>query len=133
MKATIAYNEISDFVERKYKVCPLFEAVDGRSVEVSYKPNRILPAIKVKLHVEGVRRDIVCLSYDCGMAISYIIAGVLTYLKEALPDAIEVNTDEKRVNIYLQRFKEFEKVWKIVALSDIKFDADAASVVLELL
>ena len=87
----------------------------------------------MKLHVEGVRRDIVCLSYDCGMAVSYIIAGVLTYLKEALPDAIEVNTDEKRVNIYLQRFKEFEKVWKIVALSDIKFDADAASVVLELL
>ena len=67
------------------------------------------------------------------MAVSYIIAGVLTYLKEALPDAIEVNTDEKRVNIYLQRFKEFEKVWKIVALSDIKFDDDAASVVLELL
>ena len=50
-----------------------------------------------------------------------------------MPDAIEVNTDKKRVNIYLQRFKELETVWKNMVLSDIKFDADVASVVLELL
>ena len=44
-----------------------------------------------------------------------------------------MNTDEKRVNIYLQRFKELEKVWRTVALSDIAFEADAANVVLTLL
>ena len=43
-----------------------------------------------------------------------MIAGVVAYLQEKIPSGIEVNTTDKRVNIYPQRFKQLEKALKYV-------------------
>ena len=47
-----------------------------------------------------MRKDIVCLPYECGMPASLMIAGVVAYLEEKIPSGLEVNTTDKRVNIY---------------------------------
>lgn len=130
MKASITYKEISDFIERKFNVRPVFTTVDAKSVEVSYKPHSLLPTIGVKLHIDAMRKDVVCLSYECGTPASLMIAGVVAYFEEKIPNGLEVNTTDKRVNIYPQRFKQIERVLEYVALSNITFEENAANVAL---
>ena len=77
-----------------------------------------------------MRKDIVCLPYECGMPASLMIAGVVAYLEEKIPSGIEVNTTDKRVNIYPQRFKQLEKALEYVSLSDMIFEENSANVVL---
>ncbi len=87
-----------------------------------------MPAITVKFHIEAMCKDIVCMSYDCGTAASLMIAGVVAYLEEKIPSGIEVNTTDKRVNIYPQRFKQAEKALEYVALSSIAFEENSVNV-----
>lgn len=128
MNAVITYREISDFFEKECKIRPKFTTVDEKTFEVSYKPGVIMPAIAVKFHIEAMRKDIVCMSYDCGTAASLMIAGVVAYLEEKIPSGIEVITTDKRVNIYPQRFKQVEKALEYVALSNITFEENSVNV-----
>ena len=130
MNAVITYKEISDFIEKKFKIRPKFTTVDDKTFEVSYKHGVLVPTISVKFHIEAMRKDIVCLSYECNTPASLMIAGVVAYLEEKIPSGIEVNTIDKRVNIYPQRFKQIEKVMEYVALSNIIFEENSANVVL---
>ena len=130
MNAVITYKEISDFIETKFMVRPQFNTIDERTIEVSYRPAVFMPAIGVKFHIEAMRKDFVCLSYDCGTAASLMIAGVVAYLKEKIPSGIEVNTTDMHVNIYPQRFKQLEKVLEYVALSNITFEENSINVAL---
>ena len=89
-----------------------------------------MPTISVKFHIEAMRKDIVCLSYECGTPASLMIAGIVAYLEEKIPSGIEVNTTDKRVNIYPQRFKQIEKVLESMVLSNLTFEDNSAKVAL---
>ena len=128
MNAVITYREISDFIEKECKIRPKFTTVDEKTFEVSYKPGVFMPAIAVKFHIEAMRKDIVCMSYDCGTAASLMIAGVVAYLEEKIPSGIEVNTTDRRVNIYPLRFKQVEKALEYVALSNIVFEENSLNI-----
>ena len=130
MNAVITYREISDFIEKNFKMRPKLTTVDDKTIELSYMPNVFMPTIAVKFHIEAMRKDVVCMSYDCGTAASLMIAGIVAYLEEKIPSGIEVNTTDKRVNIYPQRFKQIEKVLEYVALSNITFEENSAKVAL---
>ena len=130
MNAVITYREISDFIEKECKIRPKFTTVDEKTFEVSYKPSVFMPAITVKFHIEAMRKDIVCMSYECGTPASLMIAGIVAYLEEKIPSGIEVNTSDKRVNIYPQRFKQIEKAVEYVSLSDITFEENSVNVAL---
>ncbi len=126
MNASITYDEIAEFIERKFMIRPKLAVVSEKILDVSYRPGLFLPAISVKFHIEGIYKDFICLSYDCGTAASLMITGVVAYLEEKIPNGVEVNTIEKRVNIYLNRFKQIEKAFEYVALNDISFDNNSA-------
>ena len=128
MNAVITYKEISDFIEKEFKIRPNFTTVDEKTLEVSYKPGVFMPTISVKFHIEAMRKDIVCLSYECGTPASLMIACVVAYLEEKIPSGIEANTTGKRINIYPQRFKQIEKVMEYVALSNITFEENSVNV-----
>lgn len=128
MNAVITYREISDFIEKEFKIRPKFTTVDEKTCEASYKPGVFMPAISVKFHIEAMRKDVVCLSYECGLPASLMIAGVIAYLEETIPSGVEVNTTDKRVNIYPQRFKQIEKAWEYVVLSNITFEQNSVNV-----
>ena len=114
MNAVITYKEISNLIEKEFKIRPKFTTVDDKTFEVSYKPGVFMPTISVK----------------CGTPASLMIAGVVAYLEEKIPNGIEVNTTDKRVNIYPQRFKQIEKVLEYMALSNITFEENSANVAL---
>ena len=130
MNLTITYNELSDLINDMTGIRTRFTAVDEKRFEVSYKPGVFMLTISVKFHIEAIRKDIVCLSYECGTPASLMIAGVVAYLEEKIPSGIEVNTTDKRVNIYPQRFKQLEKALEYVALSNITFEENSANVAL---
>lgn len=128
MNAVITYKEISDFIEKEFKIRPKFTTIDVKTFEVSYKPGVFMPVIAVKFRIEAMRKDIICLSYECGNPASLMIAGVVAYLEEKIPSGIEVNVADKRVNIYPQRFKQIENVLEHIALSNITFEDNSANV-----
>lgn len=130
MNAVITFKEVSDFIEKESKIRLRFTTINEKTVEVSYKPGVFMPAISVNVKIEAMRQDIVCMSYECGTAASLMIAGVVAYLEEMIPSGIEVNTTDKRVNIYPQRFKLLEKALEYVALSNITFEENSANVAL---
>ncbi len=132
MNIVITYKEISDFIKRKFKIRPKVTAVDEKTVEVSYKPSVLMPEIVVKFHIEAMRKDVVCMSYDCGIAASLMIAGATAYLAEKIPSGVEVNSADKRIDIYPRRFTMLEKALEYVALSDIAFGEDAVCVTLSM-
>ena len=86
-----------------------------------------MPTITIKFHIEAM-----CMSYDCGAATSLMITGAVAYLEETIPSGIDVNTTDKRVNIYPMRFKQLEKVLEYVALSNITFEEYAVNVELSM-
>lgn len=62
MNAVITYNEISDLIEKEFKVSLILNTIDTMTVEVCYKPGTFMPAIGVKLMIDDVVDDILYLS-----------------------------------------------------------------------
>ena len=130
MNVQITYKEIGDLIAGKYNVSPVFKTVDAKTVEVSYNPAGFFPDICMRFHIEAMRRDIVCMTYDCAPATALIISGIVEHLEKAVPSGLEIKTTDKRVNVYMQRFEQIEKALEHVSLSNITFEEDAMNVAL---
>lgn len=130
MDIIVFYNEISNFIGKKFKICPRLTTVDEKTFEVSYKPGMFMPTVSVKFHIDAMRKDIVSMSYDCGKPASLMIAGIVAYLEEKIPSGIEVNTADKRINVYPLRFERLENVCEHVSLTNIAFQEN--SIIIEL-
>ena len=128
MNVQINYSEISIFLEKILGFCPTFSYVDNKAFEVKYKPNMFMPTIAIKFRIDALRKDCICLSYECGSAASLIIAGAVDYLKEKIPSGVEVKTADKRVNIYPLHFDHVDKLYEHIALSDITFEEKCVNV-----
>ena len=133
MNVILSYNEISDFIEQKFKIRPLFSSIDRRTLNVSYKPMAFMPSIDIKFVIDEISDDSVSISYDCGAAAALMIAGVVTYLNENIPNGVDVNTTNRKVKIYPQQIEQLEKALEYVALSDITFDENSINIALLLI
>lgn len=133
MNVIITYKEISDFIEKKFKIRPTFSSINRNILNVSYKPMAFMPSIDVKFVIDEISDDSIFISYDCGATAALMIAGVVTYLKENIPNGVDVNTTDRKVKIYPQQIEQVEKALEYVALSDIVFDDDSINIVLLLI
>lgn len=132
MNVTINYEELSAYISKEFMICPQFECVDEKSVRVMYKPGTFIPTVSVVIKVDGMRDDVICLSYDCSKPMAMIVDGAVQLLKEKMPDGVEVIVDQKRVNVFPERVEQLEKVLKYVRLKGIRFTEDAMCAELEL-
>lgn len=128
MKVGLNFEEISGYVKGHYGVCPQLKKVDGKTLEVSYAPGRFIPAIKLVAKIEAVRKDVVCMSYDCSKAVGLIIAGLVCHLEGKMPEGIEINTEDKRINLFLERINEIDKVMTCLQLNDICINEDGIEI-----
>jgi hypothetical protein len=133
MNVIITYKEISDFIEQKFKIRPTFSSVNKNILKVSYKPMAFMPSIDIKFVIDEISDDSVSISYDCGAAAALMIAGVVTYLNENIPNGVDVNTTNRKVKIYPQQIEQVEKALEYVALSDITFDENNINIALLLI
>ena len=121
MKAIVSYTETSSWISKRFRFTPTFKRVDDKTLEVSYKPGNFIPAVSLICKIEALRKDIVCLSYECSMPVSLLIAGTVGHLQRRIPDGIEIIPEDKRINVYIERFDKFKKVLEYVTLSDVTF------------
>lgn len=133
MKATVSYTEISDWTGKRFHIAPVLKRVDEKSLEVSFKPGRFIPTVKVTFKVEAMRKDIVCLTYDCSVPVSMIISGAVEHLQDKMPHGIEVKPEEKRVNVYLDRIDKLKNALDYVAPTDLSFGKEEVCLIFELL
>ena len=133
MKTTVSYTEISDWTGKRFHIAPVLKRVDEKSLEVSFKPGRFIPTVKVTFKVEAMRKDVVCLSYDCSTAISLLIRGAVEHLQNKMPHGIEVKPEEKRINVYLDRIDKLKSALDYVAPTDLTFTDEEACLSLALL
>lgn len=133
MNVIITYKEISDFIDHKFKIRPTFSSVNRNILNVSYKPMAFMPSIDIKFVIDEISDDSVSISYDCGAAAALMIAGVVTYLKENIPNGVDVNTTDMKIKIYPQQIEQLEKALEYVALSDITFDENSINIALLLI
>lgn len=121
MKVTVSYTETSSWISKRFRFTPTFKRVDDKTLEVSYKPGNFIPAVSLICKIEVLQKDIVCLSYECSMPVSLLIAGTVGHLQRRIPDGIEIISEDKRINVYIERFDKFKKVLEYVTLSDVTF------------
>lgn len=132
MYAFITYKEISDILEKKFRVRPTFSRVGDRAVKMSCKYGMI-PNVTMDFYVESIDNDCICFSYDCNLATSMVIAGVIALIENNFTDGIDISTAEKLVKINLKSFRPLSKVLEYMTLYGVSFDAEAVNLHLSLL
>lgn len=132
MNVKVLFEEITNYVAKHYYIRPQLKYVDDKTLEVSYSPGRFFPSAKVSFHIEAMRKDVVCLSYQCSDAVNMLFSGAVAHIGNKLPKGVEFDTSEKRINIFLERIDELERALKHVQLEDIRFSADGAEFVVSL-
>ncbi len=132
MDITINYNEISDYVERRFFVRPVLKGVDENTIEIEYKPKKLLPKMSIRIRLEGCRQDVISVSYECSMPMAMIIAGTVAHLEEKIPAGIEIKSTEKRINLYVEQIEALQKILAHVSLKAISFMDDHVQLSLSL-
>ena len=125
MKVSAFYEEISNFVEKHYSVRPSIKYVDEKSVEIGIKPALFIPTINLTLHIDAMRKDVICLSYHCSSAVALMVAGAAEFLEKMIPNGIEILTEDKRI-------AEFSKVSTYLSLSSIQFNEKGVELLLDM-
>lgn len=132
MKIQLTYDEILGYVEDKFHVRPTVEVVDDQALRVSYKISRFVPTISVDIHIDSVSKELIKLSYDCSSVINGLLSGAIGFIEQKVPrHQIQILTDEKRVLVHFDAFKELDKLFAVIEPTDISFNDE--SVELELL
>lgn len=119
MKVELSYEEIINYMERNFFIRPQLVYIDERTIDIEYKPSKFLPAMSIRVRIDGSRKDVVCLSYECSAPMSMIISGAIGHLGNKIPQGIDVNTTEKCVVIYLEQIEVLEKPLSYVELETI--------------
>lgn len=121
MKATISYAEISDWSRKRFHITPVLKRLDEKSIEVSFNPGRFIPTVRIIFKIEAMRKDVVCLSYDCSVPVSLLITGAVGHIASKIPHGIEIKSEEKRINVYLESIDKLKGTLKHVAPTDLSF------------
>ena len=89
MKVSVYYEEVSNYVEKHYLVRPSIKQVDDKTLSIEYTPHKFIPAISVAVRIEAMRKDVICMSYECSKAISLLISGAIAISKRRFPKALK--------------------------------------------
>lgn len=132
MNVKVLFEEITNYVAKHYYVRPQLKYVDDKTFEASYSPGLFIPPVTITFHIDAMRKDVVCVSYQCSNAVNLLISGTVGHIGNKLPKDVEIDTAEKRINVFLEQIDELEKALKYVQLEDIRFSADGVELVIGL-
>lgn len=124
MNIKVHYEEVADYMEKHYKIRPQLKCIDDKTLEVSCRLGRFIPPMTLQIHIEAMRKDVVCMSYECGAGMAMLIAGAVEHLDNKLPRGIEIKTDDKRANLFPDHVNEIRKVMEYAQLDGIHFHED---------
>lgn len=76
-----------------------------------------------------MRKDVVCLSYECGTGMAMLIAGAVEHLDNKLPHGIEIKPEDKRINLFPDHVKKIRQI----QLDGIQIHEDGLEILVSLL
>ena len=132
MKVSVYYEEVSNYVEKHYLVRPSIKQVDDKTLSIEYTPHKFIPAICVSVRIEALRKDVICMSYECSKAISLLISGAIAHIEENIPKGIEIDTDSKRINVYPENVTELKNVLAYLSLSGVHISESGMEITLDM-
>lgn len=106
---------------RHYLIRPRLLYIDEQTLDIEYKSSKFLPAVSIRVHVDGCRKDEVCLSYECSAPMSMIISGAIGHFGNKIPCGIDINTNEKRIMVHLDQIDVLEKPLSYVESESVVF------------
>ena len=123
MITTITFQEITDFVSRKYKQAIVLEKNNDSSITASYIIKKFLPSVKIiTLNVESVSKESVKLKYESKLA--PIINATIKFVESNIPDGVEIDSCNNTITVHLQQIKELKKALEFIYLRDIAIKSD---------
>lgn len=128
MNITLSFDELSDYLAKKYKVRPDFSFVNEKTIDIAYKPNRFIPAAHLQLRMESVSNEDITLSYECSAPMTLLIAGAIGHLENKIPAGISVNTDKKTIHIQPLKIEPLKKPLSYIDLKGSVIKKDSAEV-----
>ena len=132
MNIKVYYEELTNYVEKHYRVRPQLKCIDNQTLEVSCKLGRFIPPIACQIHIEAMRKDVVCLSYECGLGMAMLIAGAVEHLNNKLPHGLEINTKDKRINLFPNQVKELRQIMEYAQLDGIQIHEEGLELLVNL-
>ena len=80
MDIKIGYKEIECFVDRHYGLCVGLSMVNEKTIELTYKHNRYIPAITLHLSVAEIGDTYAVFNYSSPMLVGKVIEKVVSML-----------------------------------------------------
>lgn len=133
MNIVVTYDEISDYIKKKFNLSINFTFIETKKVAISYKPMALIPSIELELNIIEVSNDKVSISYNCGGATSFVISGAVSFLQNKIPNGIEVDTQTQLVSIRPRHIEQLKDALEYIVLSDINFEKDFLKVCVSIL
>ena len=128
----IEYEKLLHYVHKHYGVSPKLTRMNDKTLEVGYKPASFIPLITIRLRVEEIRGEVVCLSYDCSKAMTLLITGAVELLNEKIPGGVRVDTTNKRLELCLSQIEGVDKALTYIQPNDLLFNPDCVDLVVGL-
>lgn len=128
----IVFEELLSYVKRHYGVAPQLNCVDKKTLEVGYKPASFIPQITVRLRIEDICGEVVCLSYDCSKAMTLLITGAVELLNEKMPGGVKVDTTYRRIELLLNQIDALTKALTYIQPNDLLFNPNSIDLVVAL-
>ena len=123
MKISVSFAELSDYIRKHYDKQLTFAKVSDKEVRASYKQNLFFRSVQLSLNlkIEDVRADSVTVRYSGGIGIDMLIAGLLSFLKNKVPEVADalVKEERHRIRIELSRLSQTTVLMETIALREI--------------
>lgn len=132
MNVKVFFDEISNYVATHYHIRPQMKYVNDKTIDVSYSPGMFIPPATITLRINAMRKDVVCLSYHCSTAVNMLISGAVSHIGNKLPKGVEIDTTEKRINLFLEQINELKSVLNYVQPEGVRFNEDGAELIVRL-
>lgn len=128
MNINVSFEEITEYVKRRYGQRIGLSLVSEREVCVSAEKRIVFKtlSVSVNLRIEDVRPDGLTLSYNGGLGIDLIITGALVFLKSKLPELADVVVAEEGLRIRLEptQLAKTRSLLEKITLRDLRIHKD---------
>lgn len=132
MNIKVYYEEVANYVEKHYMIRPQLRRIDDKSIEVSCRLGHFIPPMAIQIRIEAMRKDVVCMSYECGTGMAMLIAGAVKHLDNKLPHGVEIKPEDKRINFFPNQVKEIRKIMEYAQLDGIHIHEDGLELLVSL-
>lgn len=138
MNLVISFSEIKALVKKKSGKDLLLSCVDGRTMRLGYKANVKVPLLgditktfEVDIVVDRIAGEDMYVTYDAGMGVDLIVAGVMKMIPQAQSNSFIELPEKSKAVLHLGRNSKIHDALQHVDIHGVSFKEDGAVVMFD--